>query len=62
MSGVLEVVRIVRPECPGGFCEINKTDLKESDVLFDEKRQKRKQRERLREVDLQTRDNYGSSI
>ena len=36
MSGVLEVVRIVRPECPGGFCEINKTDLKESDVLFSE--------------------------
>lgn len=35
MSDILEVVRIVRPECPGGFCEINKTDLKETDVLFD---------------------------
>ena len=36
MSDILEVVRIVRPECPGGFCEINKTDLKDSDVLFNE--------------------------
>ena len=36
MSGILEVVRIARPECPGGFCEINKTDLKESDILFSE--------------------------
>lgn len=36
MSDTLEVVRIARPECPGGFCEINKTDLKPGDILFDE--------------------------
>lgn len=35
MSDILEVVRIARPECPGGFCEINKTDLKDTDILFD---------------------------
>lgn len=35
MSDVLEVVKIARPECPGGFVEINKTDLKPGDILFE---------------------------
>lgn len=26
MSDVVEVVKVSRPECPGGFCEINVTD------------------------------------
>ena len=34
MSDTCEVVRIVRPECPGGFCEVNKEDLKPEDVIF----------------------------
>ena len=37
MSESCEVVRIVRPECPGGFCEINETDLKDTDTLYIQK-------------------------
>lgn len=27
MSDIVKVIRIVRPECPGGFCEINASDF-----------------------------------
>jgi len=30
----IETIRIVRPECPGGYCVINKEDLKPTDVLY----------------------------
>ncbi len=34
-SDTCEVVRIVRPECPGGFCEINLSDYdSETMVLY----------------------------
>ena len=36
MSDVCEGVRIVRPECPGGFCEINKEDLTEDMEIYGE--------------------------
>lgn len=35
MSDVIKTVRIVREECPGGFCEINETDLTDEMVLFE---------------------------
>ena len=37
MSDVLPVIKIVRPECPGGFCEINVSDFDASrDTIFKE--------------------------
>ncbi len=35
MSNVCEVVKVAREDAPGGFVEINKTDLTEDDVLYD---------------------------
>lgn len=32
----IETVRIVRPECPGGYCIINRSDLMDVDVLYGE--------------------------
>lgn len=36
MSDTCEVVRVVREDAPGGFVEINKTDLKKGDVLYED--------------------------
>ena len=35
-SQVCETVRVVRPECPGGFCEINKSDFTDDMELFED--------------------------
>lgn len=38
MSESCKVVRVVRPECPGGFCEINEVDFDSArHILFQEK-------------------------
>ena len=39
MNGTCEVVKIVNAACEGGFCEVNKSDLKQSDVLFEDEGQ-----------------------
>lgn len=38
MNESIETTKISRPECPGGFCIINKSDLKPEDVLFEEEK------------------------
>ena len=32
----IETIKITRPECPGGYCVINKTDMKDDDVIYGE--------------------------
>ena len=32
----IETIKITRPECPGGYCIINKADLKDDDVVYGE--------------------------
>lgn len=32
----IETVRIVRADVPGGYCIINRADLRPEDVLYDE--------------------------
>ena len=32
----IETIKIARPECPGGYCIINKADLKDDDVVYGE--------------------------
>lgn len=33
----IETVRVIRPECPGGYCIINKSDLKDGDEIYGDK-------------------------
>ena len=32
----IETVKIARPECPGGYCIIDKSDLRAEDVIYGE--------------------------
>ncbi|MEK7772755.1 MAG: hypothetical protein AAB307_00285 [Deltaproteobacteria bacterium] len=34
MDETIETVKVVRPDCPGGYVVINKEDLRLEDVLF----------------------------
>lgn len=38
MNSEIETVKIVRPECPGGYCVINKADLRPDDVIYGEEK------------------------
>lgn len=38
MNEPIETIKISRPECPGGYCVINKSDLRPEDVLYAEEK------------------------
>ena len=40
----IETVKIVRPECPGGYAVINKADLKPDDVIHEEEKPVKKKK------------------